>query len=123
MSFSILYFSNAWDAQSTASCCMSSDMSAFLITALRSAMFASCFGLQERRIKIKTTRFLRFEIVSAPGVWPTPNASPRDVKKTIVVRSRRESGFSVNAAAVVYIYGEQQPRRIDNGVAQAGYNC
>jgi hypothetical protein len=34
----MLYFSNACDAQSTASCCISSDMSAFLITALRSAM-------------------------------------------------------------------------------------
>uniref|UniRef100_A0A0G4FLC1 RRM domain-containing protein n=1 Tax=Chromera velia CCMP2878 TaxID=1169474 RepID=A0A0G4FLC1_9ALVE len=33
MSFSILYFSRAWVAQSIASCCMSSDMSAFLITA------------------------------------------------------------------------------------------
>ena len=38
MSFSMLNFSRACDAQSTASCCMSSDMSAFLITALRSAM-------------------------------------------------------------------------------------
>lgn len=38
MSFSILYFSMAWVAQSTASCCMSSDMSAFLITAFLSVM-------------------------------------------------------------------------------------
>lgn len=38
MSFSILYFSMACVAQSTASCCMSSDMSAFLITAFRSDM-------------------------------------------------------------------------------------
>eukprot|EP00416_Gambierdiscus_australes_P030073 CAMPEP_0171088166 /NCGR_PEP_ID=MMETSP0766_2-20121228/20613_1 /TAXON_ID=439317 /ORGANISM="Gambierdiscus australes, Strain CAWD 149" /LENGTH=80 /DNA_ID=CAMNT_0011545937 /DNA_START=232 /DNA_END=471 /DNA_ORIENTATION=+ len=38
MSFSMLYFSSAWVAQSMASCCMSSAMSAFLITALRSAM-------------------------------------------------------------------------------------
>ena len=36
--FSMLYFSKAWDAQSTASCCISSDMSAFLMTALRSAI-------------------------------------------------------------------------------------
>lgn len=36
MSFSMLYFSIACVAQSTASCCMSSDMSAFLITAFRS---------------------------------------------------------------------------------------
>lgn len=36
MSFSMLYFSMACVAQSTASCCMSSDMSAFLITAFRS---------------------------------------------------------------------------------------
>jgi hypothetical protein len=36
--FSILYFSNACDAQSTASCCISSDISALLITALRSAI-------------------------------------------------------------------------------------
>lgn len=38
MSFSILNFSKACVAQSTASCCMSSDMSAFLTTALRSDM-------------------------------------------------------------------------------------
>lgn len=38
MSFSMLYFSMAWVAQSTASCCMSSDMSAFLITAFLSVM-------------------------------------------------------------------------------------
>merc|ERR1712064_56486 len=36
MSFSMLYFSSAWVAQSTASCCISSDMSAFLITAFLS---------------------------------------------------------------------------------------
>lgn len=41
MSFSILYFSMAWVAQSTASCCMSSDMSAFLITAFLSVMPAN----------------------------------------------------------------------------------
>lgn len=40
MSFSMLYFSMAWVAQSTASCCMSSDMSAFLITAFLSVMVA-----------------------------------------------------------------------------------
>lgn len=39
MSFSMLNRSMAWLAQSTASCCISSDMSAFLITALRSAIF------------------------------------------------------------------------------------
>uniref|UniRef100_A0A1L8E7S8 Uncharacterized protein n=1 Tax=Haematobia irritans TaxID=7368 RepID=A0A1L8E7S8_HAEIR len=39
ISFSILYFSNACVAQSTASCCISSLMSAFLITALRSDIF------------------------------------------------------------------------------------
>ena len=33
LTFSMLYFESAWEAQSTASCCMSSDMSAFLITA------------------------------------------------------------------------------------------
>lgn len=38
MSFSMLYFSMACVAQSTASCCMSSDMSAFLITAFLSVM-------------------------------------------------------------------------------------
>ena len=38
MSFSMLYFSMAWVAQSTASCCMSSDMSAFLITAFLSVI-------------------------------------------------------------------------------------
>lgn len=31
--FSMLYIESAWAAQSTASCCISSDMSAFLITA------------------------------------------------------------------------------------------
>lgn len=45
MSFSMLYFSMAWVAQSTASCCMSSDMSAFLITAFLSVMVqAACWG-------------------------------------------------------------------------------
>ena len=33
LTFSMLYFDKAWDAQSTASCCISSDMSAFFITA------------------------------------------------------------------------------------------
>ena len=36
--FSMLYFSNAWVAHSTEFCCISSDMSAFLITAFRSHM-------------------------------------------------------------------------------------
>lgn len=40
MSFSMLYFSRACVAHSTASCCMSSDMSAFLITAFLSDMVA-----------------------------------------------------------------------------------
>ncbi|CAH0365833.1 unnamed protein product [Pelagomonas calceolata] len=40
MSFSMLYFSSACDAQSTASCCMSSLMSAFLMTALRSILLS-----------------------------------------------------------------------------------
>jgi hypothetical protein len=39
MSFSMLYFSMAWVATSTASCCISSVMSAFLITAFRSDIF------------------------------------------------------------------------------------
>ena len=38
LTFSMLYFSKACVAQSTASCCISSDMSAFLITAFRSAI-------------------------------------------------------------------------------------
>ena len=42
MSFSMLYFSRACVAQSTASCCMSSDMSAFFTTALRSDMVSVC---------------------------------------------------------------------------------
>ena len=57
MSFSILYFSNAWDAQSTASCCMSSDMSAFLITALRSAMFASFLVFKKGELNLKRQGF------------------------------------------------------------------
>lgn len=40
MSFSMLYFSRACVAHSTASCCMSSDMSAFFITAFLSDMVA-----------------------------------------------------------------------------------
>lgn len=40
ISFSMLYFSRACVAHSTASCCMSSDMSAFLITAFLSDMVA-----------------------------------------------------------------------------------
>lgn len=39
--FSILYFSSACVAQSTASCCISSLMSAFLMTALRSDILAA----------------------------------------------------------------------------------
>lgn len=41
LTFSILYFSIACVAQSTASCCMSSLMSAFLMTAFRSVIFDS----------------------------------------------------------------------------------
>merc|ERR1712087_596729 len=49
MSFSMLYFSRACVAQSTASCCMSSAMSAFLITALRSVILAVwCFAALQR---------------------------------------------------------------------------
>lgn len=42
MSFSMLNFSRACVAQSTESCCMSSDMSAFLITACARAMQRAC---------------------------------------------------------------------------------
>ena len=42
LTFSILYFDNAWDAISTASCCISSLISAFLITAFRCSAI-SCF--------------------------------------------------------------------------------
>jgi len=41
LTFSMLYFSRAMEVQSTASCCMSSLMSALLITALRSVIFIS----------------------------------------------------------------------------------
>uniref|UniRef100_A0A0E9SL77 Uncharacterized protein n=1 Tax=Anguilla anguilla TaxID=7936 RepID=A0A0E9SL77_ANGAN len=41
MSYPMLYFSMACVAQSTASCCMSSDMSAFFITAFPSAMMCA----------------------------------------------------------------------------------
>lgn len=44
MSFSMLYFSRACVAHSTESCCISSDMSAFLITAFRSHMAACTRG-------------------------------------------------------------------------------
>ena len=45
LTFSMLYLDRACDAQSTASCCMSSDMSAFLITAfLCSVMVVSLFA-------------------------------------------------------------------------------
>lgn len=41
LTFSILYFSSACVAQSTASCCISSLISAFLMTALRSDILAA----------------------------------------------------------------------------------
>ena len=44
MSFSMLYFSIAWVAQSTASCCISSVMSAFFMTALRSDIYEKVSG-------------------------------------------------------------------------------
>ena len=47
MSFSMLYFSSASDAVAIASCCMSSDMSAFLITALRRAI-VECVRCEKR---------------------------------------------------------------------------
>ena len=55
MSFSMLYFSMACVAQSTASCCMSSDMSAFFITAFRSVMVA----LHRQREQSKTVKRMR----------------------------------------------------------------
>ena len=49
MSFSMLYFSRACVAQSMASCCMSSDMSAFFTTALRSLMVLVSSGVWRER--------------------------------------------------------------------------
>lgn len=52
MSFSMLNFSIAWAAQSIASCCMSSDMSAFLITAFLSAILFGCFIYYNKQTKL-----------------------------------------------------------------------
>ncbi len=50
LTFSMLYFSKACVAQSTASCCISSDMSAFLITAFRSAILVkSCHNFWRKK--------------------------------------------------------------------------
>ena len=46
-SFSILYFSNAWVAHSTKSCCISSNISAFLIVAFWSHMVTKEQGLAD----------------------------------------------------------------------------
>lgn len=51
MSFSMLNFSIAWLAQSTQSCCMSSDMSAFLMIACRSRQ-----RTPRKRVACKTKR-------------------------------------------------------------------
>lgn len=57
MSFSILYFSMACVAQSTASCCMSSDISAFFITAFLSVMMAVNMKKEKTSaIKVRITR-------------------------------------------------------------------
>ncbi|TNN66050.1 hypothetical protein EYF80_023678 [Liparis tanakae] len=61
MSFSMLYFSMAWVAQSTASCCMSSDMSAFLITAFLSVMVEDEDALRKRKRKRSTFNALKNE--------------------------------------------------------------
>ena len=51
LAFSMLYFDRAIEATSTASCCMASDMSAFLITAfLCSAILKSITGLVSKMI-------------------------------------------------------------------------
>ncbi len=60
--FSILYFSKAWDAQSTASCCISSDISAFLITAFRSAMWYK-LGSTNNRWRIKCPWEFRYGLL------------------------------------------------------------
>jgi hypothetical protein len=67
VTFSILYFSNACDAQSTASCCISSDMSALLITALRSAIL-SLFLLVSRFATPSRTHTQRI-----PPVFQSPH--------------------------------------------------
>lgn len=79
MSFSMLYFSMAWVAQSTASCCMSSDMSAFLITAFLSVMVEDvCGGRREHvhartALKINTARG-DGDGLGQPGSSQTPQA-------------------------------------------------
>lgn len=74
--FSMLYFSKAWEAQSTASCCISSDMSAFLMTAFLSAMticfwFYSCNRIYEKREFFLCRRFQFFvgghQLLRNPG--------------------------------------------------------
>ena len=56
VTFSMLYFSSAWEAQSTASCCMSSDISAFLITAFRSDIVYFLYFYQHYKEILRSKR-------------------------------------------------------------------
>lgn len=55
--FSILYFSRAWVAQSTASCCISSDISAFFITAFLSDILIALKHTESKKRKNLNTPF------------------------------------------------------------------
>ena len=54
--FSMLYFANACEAQSTASCCMLSDMSAFLITAFLCSVIITAKTRQDKTREGKCRR-------------------------------------------------------------------
>lgn len=82
MSFSMLNFSIACVAKSTASCCMSSDMSAFLITAFFSDMLASLTahgGEEEEGKKFATL------LQEAP---PQVRLAPPQIDRSIVTETR-----------------------------------
>lgn len=59
ITFSMLYFSSAWVAQSTASCCISSPMSAFLITAFLSLILLRLSGLSAKGVKTRLIKSLK----------------------------------------------------------------
>lgn len=83
MSFSMLNFSIACVAKSTASCCMSSDMSAFLITAFFSDMLASltAHGGEEEEEGKKFATLLQ----EAP---PQVRLAPPQIDRSIVTETR-----------------------------------
>ena len=75
LTFSMLNFSKAWVAKSTASCCISSFMSAFLMTAFRSdillfaldGLLAACANNLGRLLLLGDLRTTNGGFVKIPG--------------------------------------------------------